>query len=157
MKFRGSEDPVDDSVTDGHEKDESKGEDERCLGWLDGQQRQQKHQLYHSEEMHPQHFHLPTVSEMRLGGSNLLNHTHSFEIIFEISPLQAIPLTDWQSVCVCVCACVRAHVCACVCMHVCACLLTEACFDCALFFVMGYVLLFGETAHTRVQYYYYHY
>ena len=32
MKLGGSEDPVDDSVTDGHEKDESKGEDERCLG-----------------------------------------------------------------------------------------------------------------------------
>ena len=41
---------------------------------------------------------------------------HVFEIIFEISPLQAVILT----LCMCVCGCV--YVCVCVCVCVCLCM-----------------------------------
>lgn len=64
MQLWWGEDSVDDTVTNGHEKNESEREDERCLRWLDDKQRWQKHQLYHSEEMHPQHFHLQIVHKM---------------------------------------------------------------------------------------------
>ena len=51
-----------------------------------------------------------------------------------------------DSVCVCVCACVRACVCA----------LAQVCFDpvWVLCFVMSYVLQLRETAHQKVNYYY---
>lgn len=39
---------------------------------------------------------------------------------------------------------------------VCVCILTKNCFDCVLFFAMGYVLLFGEIAHKRAHYYHHH-
>ena len=49
-----------------------------------------------------------------LASCNVVPHTHIFQIIFEISPLQL-------TVCVCVCACVR------VCMHMCMCVRAWAC------------------------------
>ena len=61
--------------------------------------------------------------------SLVIKHTHIFQIIFEISPLQAVLLT------------------LCVCMH----------FVSDLHFVMGYVFQFGPTAHItikRVHHYY---
>ena len=47
--------------------------------------------------------------------SEIIKHTHSFQIIFEISSLQAILPTLCVCVCVCVRACVRARARACMC------------------------------------------
>ena len=60
----------------------------------------------------------------------------------------------YACVCVCVCVCLCVCVCVCVCVCACWCLLADVSFDCVLVhcFVMGYVLLFGEIAHTRVHY-----
>ena len=81
-----------------------------------------------------------------------VTNTLIFQIIFEISPLQAILLTLCVCVCVCVRACVRACVLACVLACVRACVLCVE-FGLVLYFVMGYVLQFGEIAHKRVHYY----
>jgi len=71
-----------------------------------------------------------------------------FQIICEISPLQAI-INHINSVC---CVCVHA------CMHACLplCVHAEVCFDCALVrcFVMGHMLQFGEVARKRVHHFY---
>ena len=54
-----------------------------------------------------------------------MNHTRIFQIIFKISPRQAIILTSRARECVCVCVrvCVRVcvYVCVCVCECVCVC------------------------------------
>ena len=92
-------------------------------------------------------------------------NTRTFEIIFQISTLQAVLLT----LCVClslslslsVSLCLTVSLCFCLCLSVCVCVcvcvlirgsLFSLCF--ALCFVMGYVLQFREIAHTIVEYYY---
>ena len=76
-------------------------------------------------------------------------HAHVLHILFEISPPQAVLLTLCECVCVCVsvCVCMHAHV------------FAWVCFDCVsiLYFVMDYVLPFGEITRKWIHYYYGYY